>query len=286
MLTTKSNGILLLLFYLRMNKKIIFLPLLLLFFAGCKKDKDSTPTLFIEPSDIVFDAKMGEIVTFKINANAPAGFNNLKVTYKETDTFTQTLKDSSLGGKTQFYWNYEFKIPAKSNAYSFDIGFVFTDQSGYEFSGARRVNVQVNNAALSEYTGNIFYSKNSGQADSYDLINRTALMSGSAAASLRNIQNDGTYDSGDSLARAWVSPAGNKFVRFNSYDYTNATYSSLVSTYESGIKLDTINHLQTGDLIFTKVTRNGVDTYQVLKLTSIIDQAGSANDLYIFAIKK
>lgn len=270
-----------------MNQKIIFFPLLLLLFTGCKKDKDSNPTVFIQPSDIVFDAKMGEIITFKINANAPQGLNNLKVTYKETDTFTQTLKDSSLSGKTQFYWNYEFKVPAKSNAYSFDIGFIFTDQSGYEFSGARRVNVQINNnVTLTEYTANIFYSKSSGQADSYDLINRTALMSGSAAASLRNIQNDGTYDSGDSLARAWVSPAGNKFVRFNSYDYTNATYSTLVNTYESGIKLDTIRNLQTGDLIFTKVTRNGMDTYEVLKLTSIIDQTGSANDLYIFAIKK
>jgi hypothetical protein len=269
-----------------MKNYITILSVLVVFCTACKKEEDSTPLISIDPSEIIFDAHMGEIVPFKITATAPDGIKQLKITYKEPDTFTQTLLDSTLSGGTNLSMTYEFKIPAKSTDYTFDIGFICTDNNGKEFSAGRRINVTAGNAILTEYSGNIFYSKNSGQGDSYDLINRTTLFSGIAAASVRDLQNDGTYDSGDSLARGWVSPSGAKFVRFNSYDYPNATYSTLVNTYEAGIKLDTIRDLQTGDLLFTKVTRNNIDSYQVIKVTSIVDQTGSANDLYIFSLKK
>jgi hypothetical protein len=269
-----------------MKKNILLSVLVALLFCGCKKDKEASPLLFITPDDIVLNYSMGQVVTFTIKASTPVGFSNLTISYKEQGTFSQTIIDSTLSGVANFNWNYEYKIPSQATAYVMDIYFNFTDKNGTVLSGARRINVSVNNSTLSEYSGNVFYSKKSGHEDSYNLINRVALYSNVAATSVRDIQNDGTYDSVDSLARSWVSPSGSKFVRFNGYDYDNATYASVVNTYDSGVKVDTIKNLQQGDILFTKVTRNNVDSYMVLKLTSIFDLTGASNDTYIFSIKK
>ena len=268
------------------SKGFILFSTIVFLFSGCKKKQDDSPLLFITPDDIILSYPMGEVVTFTISAKAPAGLSNFKISYKEPGTFSQTILDSTLSGGENFNINYEYKIPAQSSAYTMDLYFIFTDKNGELLSGARRINVSSSNDTLPEYAGNVFYSKKSGQQDSYDLIDRVAEYSGSAPASIRDVQNDGTYDSSDSLARAWVSPSGAKFVRFNGYDYTNATYSSVVNAYNSSVQMDTIRNLQQGDILFMKITRNSVDSYMVLKLTSIFDLPGASNDTYIFSIKK
>lgn len=270
-----------------MKKSIFLLPVLIgIFFWGCKKDKETSSVLFITPADIVLNYPMGKVVTFAVAANAPAGLSNLTISYKKLGTFTQTILDSTLSGGQGFSLNYEYKIPTQTTAYTMDIYFNFTDKNGTLLSGARRINVSVNNDTLTEYSGNVFYSKKSGQEDSYNLINKVAEYSSSTSTSVRDVQNDGTYDSLDSLARSWVSPAGGKFVRFNGYDYAHATFASAVNTYDSGVKVDTIRNLKQGDILFTKVTRNNIASYMVLKLTSIIDLSGASNDTYIFSVKK
>ncbi len=270
-----------------MKRSIFLLSVLTsIFFFGCKKNKDTSSVLFITPANIVLNYPMGEVVTFTVAANDPAGLSNLTISYKKSGTFSQTILDSTLSGRQGFSLNCEYKIPIQATAYTMDLYFNFTNKNGTLLSGARRINVFVNNDSLTEYSGNVFYSKKSGQQDSYNLINRIAEYSSSTPVSVRDVQNDGKYDSSDSLARSWVSPAGGKFVRFNGYDYTHATSASAVNTYSSGVKVDTIRNLQQGDILFTKVTKNNVDSYMVLKLTSIIDLAGASNDTYIFSIKK
>jgi hypothetical protein len=268
------------------KNKLLSIFFLSLLFLSCKKDQESSPLLFITPNDIVLNATMGEVITFTINANAPLGISQLSISYKEPSTYTQILLDSTLSGSQNFNWNYEYKIPFSTSNYVMNLYFTFTDKGGNTFSGAKQINVSTGTVALTEYTGNVFYSKRSGNQDSYDLIDRVALYSATASASLRDIQNDGTYDATDSLARSWVSPSGAAFVRYNGYNYDSASYSTVVSTFNSSIKVDTMRNLQQGDLIFTKVTRNGMDSYMLIKVTSIFDLPGSANDTYIFSFKK
>ncbi len=268
-------------------KKTLFLLVFSLFIlSGCKKDKQETPLLFIGPSDIVLDAYTGQVITFSISASSPDGLSKMMVNSKELNSFTQTVIDSTLTGSKNFNWNYEYKVPYASKSYTMDLSFIFTDNSGYVFSAAKRINVTSTNVSLTEYTGNVFYSKNSGKEDSYDLINRTALFSSISGTTIRDIQNDGSYDSGDILGLSWVSPSGSKFVRFNGYSYNDATAATVKSTYDSGTKLDTLSNIQQGDIIFMKTNRASTSTYSVLKVTSIFDPTGSVNDTYIFNMKK
>jgi len=264
---------------------IVYFTCFVLFFS-CKKDKENSPAVFVTPSDIVLNYTMGEVVTFKITANSSNGLKRMKISSKEANAYTQVLVDSSLSGQEKISQTFEYLIPVKSESYTIDLYFIFTDNNNEEIPAARTLIVSKGTIMLTEYSGNVFYSKDSGKEDAYDLMNRTPLYSSTATVSLMDIKNNGDYDNTDSLSASWVSPSGIKFVRFNGYDYDNASYASMVSAYESGIKLDTIKNITQGDVIFTKITRNTIDTYLIIKTTSVIDQPGSLNDFYIFRIKK
>jgi len=269
-----------------MKKYWLIILIITISLTGCKKDKQKTPLLFVSPTDIVLKAKTGQVLRFTIQASSPAGLSNLVINSKELTSFTKLEIDSTLNGSENFNWTYEYQVPAASNSYILDLSFIFTDKSGYVFSAAKRINVSTTNASLVENTGNVFYSKNSGKEDSYNLINHVAEFSTTTSASLRDIQNDGSFDSGDVLGNSWVSPSGSQFVRFNGFDYDNATRASVISTYDSGLKSDTLSNIQQGDIIFMKVKRSSNYTYVVIKVTSIFDLAGSTNDTYIFSMKK
>ena len=269
-----------------MKKNFLALVALIILFTGCKKDEQKTPLLFVRPTDIVLNAVTGQVINFTINASSPDGLVKLVVNSKQLNSFTQLVLDSTLSGSNNFNWIYEYKVPSATSSYVMDLSFIFTDNSGYVFSAAKRINVTSTSTVLSEYTGNVFYSKNSGKEDSYNLINRVGQFSATSSPTVMDIQNDESFDFGDVLGLSWVSPSGSKFVRFNSYDYDNATPSTVQSTYDSGIQVDTLPSIQQGDIIFMKVPRASTNTYTVLKVTSIFDPSGSLNDAYIFNIKK
>jgi hypothetical protein len=269
-----------------MRKHLFILTAIFCILSSCKKDEQKTPLLFVSPTDVVLKAYTKQVLRFTIQASSPAGLSNMTVNSKELNSFTQLIIDSTLNGSENFYWIYEYKVPDASSSYQFDLSFVFTDQSGYVFSAAKRIQVTATNPGLNEYTGNVFYSKNSGKEDSYNLINHVAEFSSSTPSALRDLQNDESYDSGDVLGRSWVSPSGSKFVRFNGYSYDNATSASIKSTYDSGIQSDTLTNIQQGDIIFMKVKRNTTNDYIVIKVTSVFDLPGSVDDTYIFNLKK
>ena len=89
-----------------------------------------------------------------------------------------------------------------------------------------------------------------------------------------------------SLSRTWISPANLKFVRYNNFDYANATSSSVKNAYKSGVKVDHLNNISTNDIILTYIPSLSEETaYYAIKIIYIIDDVGVEQDKYIFNIK-
>jgi hypothetical protein len=124
--------------------------------------------------------------------------------------------------------------------------------------------------------------------DAYNLATGHPLHSESSDSSVMNIL-DLTNDTVNPtvLLRKWGSPAGNKFVRFNDFDYANATLNMLRNSYTAGIKNDFVENISSGDIILTKIGNSLIDTgYVAIKVVFVIDEDSTQLDRYIFNLKK
>ena len=128
------------------------------------------------------------------------------------------------------------------------------------------------------------YANNSGHTDAFDLELNAPLFSTVADTTTRDLQDDSGMDT--VLSKRWKSPAVGKFVAFNGFDYANATDSSVINAYNSGIKLPIINNISTGDIFITKLGSTSASKYVLIRISDVRDNIGSANDYYEFSIKK
>ena len=90
------------------------------------------------------------------------------------------------------------------------------------------------------------------------------------------------------ISRTWRSPAGGRFVRFNEFDYANATDVSLESAFLAGIPSETIENIAIGDMILVKLGSLPAEQrfYAVMKIMDVVDEPGTAdNDRYVFNMK-
>lgn len=253
---------------------------------ACKKDSPDPIGLTVTPDYLIFSSKAGNIVTFQVQATSGVGLSQFVLTSKKGNSFTQTLKDSSLSGIKTFKFTYEYLVLNDATSYSVIINFRVIDKNGDEKSSARQINVVINDSPLVEYTGNTFYSLNSQNADAYNLVNLTPQFSSIAVTGIRDLQNAPDNDNSNTLARSWISPAGGKFVLFNGFDYVNATRLSLQNAYLTGTKLDKISNLQENDIVLTKLGRPDSAIYAAIRIAQIVDQDLSENDRYVFNVKK
>jgi hypothetical protein len=271
-----------------MNKRRTFYFLLLFFsiLIACKKDSPDPILLNVTPDYLIFSRKAGNIVTFQVQATSGVGLSKFVLTSKKGNSFTQTLKDSSLSDLKTFNYTYEYLVLNDAASYSVVISFRIIDKNGDEKSTARQINVTINDSPLVEYTGNTFYSLKSQKADAYNLVNLTPQFSTIAVSEIRDLQNAPDNDNSDILTKSWISPAGGKFVLFNGFDYVNASRLSLQNAYLTGTKLDKISNLQEDDIILTKLGRPDSAVYAAIRIVQIADEALSENDRYVFNVKK
>ena len=60
-----------------------------------------------------------------------------------------------------------------------------------------------------------------------------------------------TSDS-DVLLRKWLSPASSRFVRYNGFDYANATNFTVKEAFNSGIKHEFLSDIKKDDIYINK----------------------------------
>ncbi len=254
-------------------------------FASCNKENEG-PLLFITPRDTQFSRQPGQLFEFSIRAMAESGVKHLRITQNFNNTVTQTLLDTTISGK-DITIPYPYTVPT-SGVNQIYFVFTLTDTEDRTVSIPRRCVVQ-GAALLTESTGHELFSFYAGddKLRGFNIASGTGIaVTAQTDSSLIDIMDYPQVNDGV-LSRRWRSPSGLKFVRFDAggFDYANATFASAKSNYTNGVKQDIISNIQLNDRIITKYS-DEPEAYAVFSIQGLQDNEGSANDFYVFNMKK
>lgn len=271
--------------------KLLLLALATLFISSivvsCKKDKNSKPIISVSPEPLYIYGNVGDLINLKINVSSSVRLNKVTITGQPDNETPHLMLDTAITTKgTNF--TYYYRLPLSLAGKSIVLDFKAEDENGNVGEVAKRIFITALSAVqpipLTETAGHRMYSNLSTNPDSYNLETNTGDFSISADTASRDIQDfSGTSST---LSNSWNSPAGGKFVKYNGFDYANATDSTTIAAYTSGVKLSILNGLQIGDIIITKLGSVTTNKYVLMRLTDIVDVAGKDSDYYEFSIKK
>ncbi len=263
----------------------LIISICVLSIIGCKKNKDSKPLVSITPYQLYIIGHPGDVVTFGVDVTSDESLKRFTITAKPEGMVPFVVLDTAItthGATFDFY----YLLPAAYVGKSIVMDFKAEDQNGVVGAAGRRVFIEAvvsNETTLTETAGHRMYSNLSLNQDAYDLEANAGVFS-TADSTLRDMQDNS--DTASVLSNTWKSPAGGKFVRFNSYDYANATDSTAANAYLSGVKLTTVSSITVADVLITKLGSITGNKYVVIRVTDIVDVAGKDNDYYEFSIKK
>lgn len=255
---------------------------------SCKKDKDSKPIITITPGALHIYGKAGDLISFNISVSSDVALSKVVIKGQPDNETPTILLDTAIFTKSTSF-NYYYRIPANLAGKSIFFIFRAENQNGIVNENFTRLYVTAPQAvvpvALTESAGHRMYSNlSTTNQDAYNLETKIAENSMTADTASRDIQDMSAASS--TLSLSWNSPAGGKFVVFNSFDYANATDSSTISAYSSGVKYSILYNLQLNDIIITKLGSVSTNKYVVMRITDIVDVAGKDGDYYEFTIKK
>jgi hypothetical protein len=257
--------------------------------VSCKKDKESNPVVSVDPAPLYYYASVNDLLIFKVSVTSEVSLAKFTISSTIDNELPVTLLDSSMSSKgTNF--TYYFRVPASLAGKTFVLDFRATDSNG-KFGGSGK-RIYVNSlpvspvVILTETSGHRMYSNLSTTAgDAYNLETNTAEFSFTSTDTTSRDMQDFSGAS-TTLSKSWMSPAGGKFVVFNGYDYANATDSTCIAAYTTGVKQSVVYNLAVGDIIITKLGSLTTNKYAVIRITDIVDIVGKDNDYYEFKIKK
>ncbi len=260
----------------------LFILLLFALFFGCEKQNNS-PVLIITPNEIYLVSQPEDILTFNIHYEGEVEASRLKITSKTENKFTRTELDSVVSGKSVIL-KYEYAVPLLYEEASIYMEFILETADGGILASGRIIEVRISEKKLEETSGHEMYSKASEKQNAYNLILGQPLYSHIADSNLMHIMD--TTDS-DVMLRRWLSPAASLFVRYNGFDYANASNRTVKEAFNSGIKHEFVDDLERDDIIIARLYNNSADTsFCVIKITDIMDLSGSESDKYVFNIKR
>ena len=274
-------------------KKILIINILIVLFtilSSCKKNESDELILALAPEELHIISNVGKNEIITIKAISTTSLNKLSITQSINNNTATILLDSSLYIK-DLTLNYIYTIPKIEDVGSNEITITVSinDKNGNEKKEARIYIINNTDRILEETAGNEMFSKLASNKNAYDLINMIPLNYLSSPTEDRHIEDNTVIDSlqvDSSLSRTWISPANLKFVRYNNFDYANATSSSVKNAYESGVKVDHLNNITKEDIILTYIpSLSEEEAYYALKIVYIIDDVGVEQDKYIFNIK-
>jgi hypothetical protein len=267
-------------------KNLIYIVFILFFFISCKKENDPA-LILITPLKNTYYSHPGQVLSFNINCSSNSNLSHLKIFSKTETTFSVTILDSALNSKS-FSMTFQYKVPVFYDTTNINLIFTLSDVNGNSNSIAKIINVTLIDRLLTETAGHEMYSHLCPNYDAFNLSTLLPLHSQLSDSADIHIL-DGSVDSvnHNALSRKWISLADLKFVRFNGFNYANATISIIKNAYNSGLQDQYITNLVNGDIIITKLGSPLIDTgFVAIKIVNIIDNDSTLTDKYIFNIKK
>ena len=263
------------------NATIILGAALLFLISGCGKDPIS-PSISVVPGDLHINLQASQVVEFDVKGYAgDHPLSRILIQQKPIGGVTTTLLDTAVSGQqSQFLYVYAPPPGIEDVAVIFKV----EDTEGYDGETVRRVFLE-GNSLLSESTGHRVYSKYSSESNAFDLNQLDPLFLSAAPDSsiVDLVEFDETDD--EALSGTLWSYSGVQFVRNNAFNYPEATNASAQATFESSTPLDVVTAIAPDDILISRID-TADNRFAIVKITAVIDQAGSDSDYYEFNVKK
>jgi len=269
-----------------MNKKLLPLSLgfiIIILLNCCEEKTESDILLFVEPDKDYIKITKQERIDFTIKCQSTHEIKDFKIGTKTTEFSTNYFLDSTINRKS-FEITYPFHIPQKYDKNEITVLFSVKDANSKEKKLAKKVIINKEEVLLSETTGHTFYSHLSEEADGYNLLENEPVFTTYDDSSDIHVY-DASEDSlhGDNLSRRWETMADVKFVKYNDFDYANATNLTIEEAYQSGVKKEFVTDIQSDDIIISKINDKSP---VAVKIVTVFDPDSTHKDRYIFNLKK
>jgi hypothetical protein len=268
------------------SAKIIILVLLQSIFCYCGKDK-TIPSLIIGQDNLYIESKAGGVLIFEVNCTG-SDLQRFSITARPENDIQTTIFDTIVSGGI-YKLTYNYRVPAISKASNILLEFIIVDKNGSQAKALRKIIVTSSPTQPSETTGHQIFSAVSGLRSGFDLIALQAVFPNQVSPGQVTIKDVSVLDTlgNYSLSRKWISSASYKFIKFNGFDYANASYESIKQSYDAGVADYSIDNVSSGDIILTRIPSAPSDSgYMAIKIVYVIDQDSTNADSYIFNVKK
>lgn len=250
---------------------------------SCKSDEVSLPTLLVTPSQLQSVVTPNQVISFAINVEAEGGLSSFEITESINGATHTVIYDTIFGDTKNENLVYLYQMPNKREQLEVVLSFKVTDLLNNIGTAARKLKIEASDTLLTETKNIVLYSGNSNGKNAYFIDLDTTFNSDSTAYNDIDIFSP---DTSDFLERRWISPKGNNFVKFNSFNYDSASFKSITEAYQFGNEANFVSNLSIGDIIIAKLSSPIQYEYILLKITNIVDDTGSTLDRYVFNIKK
>lgn len=257
----------------------------MLIFCGCKGDDVSKVVIIISTSDTLSNLTPGDKVLFRIHSFANEDeIRNITITSSDLQEGRMLIFDTSLNVE-KFDYDYQYTVPDYEDSTTVRLTFeAFSSDNTSSSSMPVTLRVINKNVVLPSFDGIIMYAANSNNKNGFNINSMQTLYCETTDSLQIDIYD--CYDTlifPDALSREWRSKTGILFARFNDFNFATATRFGVITAFEHAAKYTSIKNLTNGDII---LIGNNNKSLGVIQLIAIYDEEGTANDRYVFNLKK
>jgi hypothetical protein len=251
--------------------------------CNCEEKESSDILLFVDPDKNYIKIEKNDRIDFTIKCESNKKIRKFRMGTKSSDFAIDYFFDTTIN-QNNFNINYPYTVPKESTQDEITVVFAVENVNNKEKKLAKRIMITKADTLLNETTGHTLYSNLSEEADGYNLLQNKAVYtnySDSSDIHIYDLSTDSIH--GNNLSRRWETMTSVNFVKFNDFDYSNATNVSLKEAYNSGVKKEFVANIQTEDIIIANIND---DTLVAIKITGVYDPDSTQDDRYIFNMKK
>ena len=227
------------------------------------------------------EANSGEKVFITIKSSTSTG-TSLRLGIEAIDDYYGIRKvEDSLFDTNTFNYRWEYTVPSYPDSTLSLLVFTLTNDLGETTEVAKRLLANKGESFLTEVSGVNIYSSASNKPNAFSLASLSPGFSTDTATFQSDIV-DGTPADSLQLSRIWRSNTGLSFVKFDGFNYSNATSASVRNAYSNGVQLSRVSDIDNSDIY---LIGNGNNALGVIQIIAVTDPEGVQEDKYTFSAK-
>lgn len=280
-----------LLYYMKRNiyyNLICLLFLTVLVFVSCEDESTPIFASFKNKQELCGYHISGDILKIEFFAQTRTGnLKEIRLSTYDTQNGTKLCLDTLLSvKKAEFKVDYQIPYFYNDSVHMELQLEVFNEAGDKSYHTLSMYVCNGGYASLREHTGLLFYGGKSSRANVIDLCNPSqkfnlALLD-TSLVHVDIYAYSGEDNNTDLLSGEWRTRTDVDFVRFNDFDYADATPLSLENLYNASRRSNAISNIRQGDIIIVGKSNK---VWGVFLVTLCYDQEGVENDGYLLNYK-